>query len=305
MKTSVALCTFNGEKYLRKQLDSILEQTVAVDEIVVCDDLSTDATLSILNQYKETFPNIFKIHANEKNLRSVKNFEKAISLCENEIVFLCDQDDMWVPEKVEVILNQFKISPELQVIATNAFIINDDEDMLNVSTIYDIPSKTTKEMKEILFFHQNFCTGATMAVRKYFADDLMPFPPENLFHHDEWIALKASLKNQLLFLNDRLIKYRIHQNQLVGGVIFSEQDLQKRLDKIELPAEEMNSKIIFSFLKKVKRKMLDIEKFRTIEHQQFFDLMLQELKAKKEEISLIGHRKFKLLTFFYKLTGKI
>lgn len=305
MKTSVALCTFNGEKYLRKQLDSILEQTVAVDEIVVCDDLSTDATLSILNQYKETFPNIFKIHANEKNLRSVKNFEKAISLCENEIVFLCDQDDMWIPEKVEVILNQFKISPELQVIATNAFIINDDEDMLNVSTIYDIPSKTTKEMKEILFFHQNFCTGATMAVRKEFADDLMPFPPENLFHHDEWIALKASLKNQLLFLNDRLIKYRIHQNQLVGGVIFSEQDLQKRIDKIELPAEEMNSKIIFSFLKKVKRKMLDIEKFRTIEHQQFFDLMLKELKAKKEEISLISDRKFKLLTFFYKLTGKI
>ena len=305
MKTSVALCTFNGEKYLRKQLDSILEQTVAVDEIVVCDDLSTDATLSILNQYKETFPNIFKIHANEKNLRSVKNFEKAISLCENEIVFLCDQDDMWVPEKVEVILNQFKISPELQVIATNAFIINDDEDMLNVSTIYDIPSKTTKEMKKILFFHQNFCTGATMAVRKEFADDLMPFPPENLYHHDEWIALKASLKNQLLFLNDRLIKYRIHQNQLVGGVIFSEQDLQKRIDKIELPAEEMNSKIIFSFLKKVKRKMLDIEKFRTIEHQQFFDLMLKELKAKKEEISLISDRKFKLLTFFYKLTGKI
>lgn len=305
MKTSVALCTFNGEKYLRKQLDSILEQTVAVDEIVICDDLSTDATLSILNQYKETFPNIFKIHANEKNLRSVKNFEKAISLCENEIVFLCDQDDMWIPEKVEVILNQFKISPELQVIATNAFIINDDEDMLNVSTIYDIPSKTTKEMKEILFFHQNFCTGATIAMRKEFADDLMPFPPENLFHHDEWIALKASLKNQLLFLNDRLIKYRIHQNQLVGGVIFSEQDLQKRIDKIELPAEEMNSKIIFSFLKKVKRKMLDIEKFRTIEHQQFFDLMLKELKAKKEEISLIGHRKFKLLTFFYKLTGKI
>ncbi|WP_373707461.1 glycosyltransferase family 2 protein [Kaistella sp.] len=305
MKTSVALCTFNGEKYLRKQLDSILEQTVAVDEIVICDDLSTDATLSILNQYKETFPNIFKIHANEKNLRSVKNFEKAISLCENEIVFLCDQDDMWIPEKVEVILNQFKISPELQVIATNAFIINDDEDMLNVSTIYDIPSKTTKEMKEILFFHQNFCTGATIAMRKEFADDLMPFPPENLFHHDEWIALKASLKNQLLFLNDRLIKYRIHQNQLVGGVIFSEQDLQKRIDKIELPAEEMNSKIIFSFLKKVKRKMLDIEKFRTIEHQQFFDLMLKELKAKKEEISLISDRKFKLLTFFYKLTGKI
>ena len=305
MKTSVALCTFNGEKYLRKQLDSILEQTVAVDEIVICDDLSTDATLSTLNQYKETFPNIFKIHANEKNLRSVKNFEKAISLCENEIVFLCDQDDMWIPEKVEVILNQFKISPELQVIATNAFIINDDEDMLNVSTIYDISSKTTKEMKEILFFHQNFCTGATMAVRKEFANCIMPFPPENLFHHDEWIALKASLKNQLLFLNDRLIKYRIHQNQQVGGVIFSEQDLQKRLDKIELPAEEMNSKIIFSFLKKVKRKMLDIEKFRTIEHQQFFDLMLKELKAKKEEISLIADRKFKLLTFFYKLTGKI
>lgn len=305
MKTSVALCTYNGEKYLRKQLDSILEQTLAVDEIVVCDDQSTDGTLPILNQYKESFPHIFKIHVNEKTLRSVKNFEKSISLCENEIIFLCDQDDLWVPEKVEVILNQFKISQDLQVIATNASIINDNEDLQKVSTIYDIPSKSTKGLTEILFFHQNFCTGATMALRKKFAKSLMPFPPENLYHHDEWIALNASLKNELLFLNDQLIKYRIHQNQLVGGVMFSDSDLQKRLDKIDLPVEEMNSKIIFSFLKKLQRKIADIERFKMIEHQHFFDLMLKKLEANQLKISLVAKRKFKLLTFLYKLTGKI
>ena len=76
MTTSVALCTFNGEKFLKEQLDSILNQTVTIDEIIVCDDGSTDATISILNSYKEKFPEIFNIYINEENLRSVKNFEK-------------------------------------------------------------------------------------------------------------------------------------------------------------------------------------------------------------------------------------
>ena len=75
IKNSVALCTYNGEKYLRDQIDSILDQSLKVDEIVVCDDGSTDKTLSILAEYENKFPEIFKIHINEKNLRSVKNFE--------------------------------------------------------------------------------------------------------------------------------------------------------------------------------------------------------------------------------------
>ena len=108
MKTSVALCTYNGEKYIKYQLDSILNQTVPIDEIIICDDGSTDSTISILNSYREQYPSIFKIHTNENNLRSVKNFEKAISLCSNEFIFLSDQDDIWADHKVKIHLDFFK-----------------------------------------------------------------------------------------------------------------------------------------------------------------------------------------------------
>ena len=91
MKTSVALCTYNGEKYLREQLDSILNQTSAVDEIIVCDDRSTDNTVCILEEYQSKFPNLFFIYINEANLNSTKNFQKALNLCQNEVVFLSDQ----------------------------------------------------------------------------------------------------------------------------------------------------------------------------------------------------------------------
>jgi Glycosyltransferases involved in cell wall biogenesis len=96
MTTSVALCTFNGEKFLRQQIDSILNQSMKVDEIVVCDDRSKDATIDILNGYQKKYPSVFKIYQNESNLGSVKNFERAVSLCSNEIIFLSDQDDFWI-----------------------------------------------------------------------------------------------------------------------------------------------------------------------------------------------------------------
>ena len=87
MKISVALCTYNGEQFLKEQLDSILKQTQKVDEIVICDDGSTDATINILENYSANYPNIFHIYRNKVNLRSVKNFEKAITLCTGDLIF--------------------------------------------------------------------------------------------------------------------------------------------------------------------------------------------------------------------------
>jgi len=101
MKLSVALCTFNGEIFLKEQLDSILNQSINIDEIIVCDDQSTDNTKQILESYKKDNPDLFKIYYNEKNLRSNKNFEKAIKLTSGDYIFLSDQDDIWKENKVE------------------------------------------------------------------------------------------------------------------------------------------------------------------------------------------------------------
>lgn len=225
MKTSIALCTYNGEKFLKKQLDSILEQTTIVDEIVVCDDGSKDNTVSILNAYKEAHPHIFKIFINEKNLRSVKNFEKAMSLCSNEIIFLCDQDDLWIPEKVEIFLKHFKENTEISVIASNGFGINDNGEILDVITIWDVIGFLRKrnyklDYYEILNITGNVATGATMAVKKEFLPKILPFPQIKEFHHDEWIALISSLEKKFDFLDEKTIYYREHDNQQVGGVFY-------------------------------------------------------------------------------------
>ncbi len=100
MKTSVAMCTYNGESYLDEQLQSILEQTEPIDEIVICDDGSIDKTLSIIEKFIKAGTPI-RLILNQKNLGYTRNFEKAICLCSGDIIFLADQDDIWMPEKVK------------------------------------------------------------------------------------------------------------------------------------------------------------------------------------------------------------
>ncbi|WP_308006687.1 glycosyltransferase family 2 protein [uncultured Chryseobacterium sp.] len=229
MKTSVAVCTYNGEKFLQKQIDSILNQTHPIDEIIVCDDGSTDATLKILNSYKEKYPEIFQIYINEKNLRSVKNFEKAISLCTHEIIFLSDQDDIWVENKVEKYLNYFETHPETEVIASNGFGIDENGKKIDAYSFWDIPkiSKEVREnykIKETLLKVTNIATGASLSVKKSFLKDVIPFPDHKILHHDEWIAFAASLLDKFEFLPEKLFYYRIHSHQQIGGVFFEKNE---------------------------------------------------------------------------------
>ncbi|WDF47864.1 glycosyltransferase family 2 protein [Chryseobacterium sp. KACC 21268] len=233
MKTSVAICTYNGERFLNQQLDSILNQTHRVDEIVVCDDQSTDSTVSILNSYKEKYPKIFHIHINEKNLRSVKNFEKCISLCENDIIFLCDQDDIWVNDKVEKMLKAFEENKEISVICTNGFGIDEHNKTLDVLSLWDIPKHVRKNGYHFDYFIilnliDNFCTGATMALRRDLKKDILPIPIIDNVHHDGWIAMVAALQNKLFFLDEKLIYYRKHPSQQVGNVFFENTKKSRR-----------------------------------------------------------------------------
>lgn len=221
MKTSVALCTYNGEKYLKEQLDSIINQTYQIDEIIVCDDGSTDATLSILKEYDSLFPNLIKVHVNEQNLRSVKNFEKAISLCSNEIIFLSDQDDLWQENKVESIVSYFRNNPATNVISTNGCCLLNKEVDCNRISVWDIPNVLNEEMVKYDYFEiissiTNIATGATMAMRKNFVQQFSPIPVYKDFHHDEWIALVSSYYSSFSFHNEKLTYYRIHEDQQVG-----------------------------------------------------------------------------------------
>ncbi|MEI3790508.1 MULTISPECIES: glycosyltransferase family 2 protein [unclassified Chryseobacterium] len=258
MKVSVALCTYNGEKFLREQLDSILHQTNYVNEIVVCDDGSTDQTKNILLEYQNKFPKVFKIHSNEKNLRSVKNFEKAISLCTGDIIFLSDQDDRWRKDKVEKILNYFQENPDISIIATNGFAIDEKGNLIERYSLWDA-SEFLKEKNlkvdyfKIISYISNIATGASMAVKKDYLKNILPFPTLDGLHHDEWIALVSSYENKFELLNEKLFYYREHSSQQVGGVFFDKTPKNKLflLQFFDLSLEHQS----FSSLKRIIKKL--------------------------------------------------
>lgn len=223
MKISVALCTYNGEKFIRKQINSILDQNLEVNEIIVCDDCSTDATWTILEEYKKNSPNIFQIYKNEVNIKSNKNFEKAIALCTGDYIFLSDQDDIWRMDKVEKTLISFKQNPTAEAVFSNASLIDDaDNPILASTSIWDsflfYESKMTKpvDLFEFLIANGNFVTGATLCIKKEVKDYCFPFITSNLFLHDEWLALLLSKRKKLSYTTDKLLFYRLHDEQQLG-----------------------------------------------------------------------------------------
>lgn len=233
MRVSVAMCTFNGEKFIEEQLDSILNQTLKVDEIVVCDDGSTDATIEILNKYSKKYSNVFHIHQNKINLRSVKNFEKAISICSGDIIFLSDQDDVWMQNKVENFLIYFKENPTIKAIASNGYCINEKSVKQEKYSVWDAPQFLKEKNIDFNYFSiisraGNIATGASMAFKSEILNKILPFPVVQNFHHDEWIALITSRNNEFVMLPEKYFSYRIHNNQQVGGVFFDKTEKEKR-----------------------------------------------------------------------------
>lgn len=220
---SVALCTYNGEKYLPEQLESILQQSMSVHELVVCDDGSSDNTLGILQKFAEKVSFPVHVFQNETNLGSTKNFEKCLSLCRGEIILLCDQDDRWSSDRVEKQVGYLRQHPELDAVFSNARII-DGSSQLTQSTIWQEVEFTESSQRrwkagkahEILF-GGFVVTGATLALRRSSLERLIPFPvhiPQLI--HDAWIALALSLEGKIQFIDESLVFYRLHDGQQVG-----------------------------------------------------------------------------------------
>jgi len=124
MKTSIALCTYNGEQYLKEQLESYAYQTQLPDELIVCDDGSTDSTIDIIREFADSASFSVKLYINEQNLGSTKNFEKAIRLCTGDIIFLSDQDDVWREDKISLMSQIFEECPGTGAIFTDADVVD-------------------------------------------------------------------------------------------------------------------------------------------------------------------------------------
>lgn len=221
-KISIALCTYNGAKFLQEQLESFIEQTRPPDELVVCDDCSQDNTVQIIEDFSRDAPFPVFLHVNEKNLGSTKNFEKAISLCTGEIIFLSDQDDVWLPHKIERIEAKFAREKDVALVFSDAELV--DENLKSMGhTLWSVTFSQNNRRDfvngksfEVLLW-QNVVTGATAAFYSKFRQVFMPIPndiPDLL--HDAWIALLIANEAKITFIDEPLIKYRQHDSQQLG-----------------------------------------------------------------------------------------
>lgn len=210
---SIAMATYNGEKYISQQLDSILRQTVADFELVICDDVSLDATFDILKLYKEKDSRI-KIFRNEKNLGFKKNFEKAISLCTGEYIALSDQDDIWTENHLEILLNAMN---DNVLACSNVEFIDSSGVRLHIrlkAKDYWVSPNSEKQFLQLL--HNNYVQGCTAIFRSEILQRILPIP-ESAEYHDYWIAFMASLVGHIAYIPASLVLYRRHEETITGS----------------------------------------------------------------------------------------
>ncbi len=222
-RISVALCTYQGAEFLNKQLESILQQSTAVDEIFIFDDGSTDGTMAILKEFKSHVKIDVSIHVNDKNIGSSKNFEQCIQACTGDIIFLCDQDDVWKPNKVARLVGYLSENPTKDAVFSNAKMINQAGESTGITSFQKI--EFTPNVQHFwnkggafeILLKGYVVTGATLAIRKSILSSVFPVPaiiPELI--HDGWIALNLAIENKIGFTTETLIEYREHANQQVG-----------------------------------------------------------------------------------------
>lgn len=212
---SIAMTTYNGENYLREQLDSILAQSVSDFELVVCDDCSSDSTWQILKEYARKNSRI-QIFKNETNLGFKKNFEKAISLCKGDYIALSDQDDIWKCNHLEVLLcnlNTASASVGNALIMDSSGIIGNE--LLSDCDRYFVDGSNTDRLFRILFYGNPFQGTSALYRRELFS---YAFPiPENIDYHDAWFAAVSCCLDGLNYTFDVVTNYRLHGKNASGN----------------------------------------------------------------------------------------
>lgn len=228
---SVCMATYNGEKYIKEQLSSILSQLSEKDEIIVSDDSSTDKTVEIIESFQDKRIKILK---NNKFRQPNLNFENALKYSKGDIIFLSDQDDVWIENKVEIILNQLK---KYDLIVSDAFITNEKLNITNESLFSEVNSNRGI-LKNII---KNIYYGCCMAFKRKVLKKALPFPKTREIGHDLWLGIIADRYFKVKFLKEKLIYFRRHENTLTTIKKSKRRLIVKLLGRV---------KVLYYFLKK-------------------------------------------------------
>jgi len=193
------MATYNGEKYIREQLDSILCQLSGADEVIISDDGSTDTTMEVIKGY---YDQRIKVYNNTNRKGIVGNFESALSKAKGDFIFLSDQDDIWMPNKTEAML---KALEKVDLCVCDCELIDSNGEIIYPS-FFKLYHSKKGFIKNLI---KNSYLGCCMAFKRNILKYVLPFP-SNIAMHDIWVGLCVELWGKSLFLNDKLVKYRRH-----------------------------------------------------------------------------------------------
>jgi glycosyltransferase involved in cell wall biosynthesis len=212
---SVCIATYNGEKFIGRQIESILEQLSGDDEVIIVDDCSRDRTTDVVSGFNDAR---IKIFSNDRNRREVFSFGRAIELCKGDTVFLADQDDIWLPGRVAIMEDALARSGALLV--TTNFDSIDEEDRHIPLSYYGVHSGGSRHylrnIRDIFMGRMNYF-GCAMAMRRELIPVVAPIPAY-VESHDLWIALAANLFRSSVHLDEKTLLKRRHQTNVSGLV---------------------------------------------------------------------------------------
>lgn len=211
---SVCMATYNGEKFIKGQIDSILVQLSSEDELIISDDGSNDKTLEIIRQINDVR---IKLVENKNKHGYTHNFENALKLASGDYLFFSDQDDIWLPNKVEKMLPHLKSD---NFVISDAYVTNENLEIKNkISTWRKYKKGYLRNL------HKSIYAGCTCAFTKNIKDFCLPFPQSDYIQHDNWIGLLSELKFNVVYVDEPLILYRRHNSNTSGATQKSSKSL--------------------------------------------------------------------------------
>jgi glycosyltransferase involved in cell wall biosynthesis len=199
---SICMATYNGEKFIKEQIDSILYQIQSGDELIISDDSSTDRTIEIVKNYKD--PRI-KLLPGNRFRNPIKNFQCCLQHAQGEIVFLADQDDVWLADKYRKML---ELLNQYDLVISNSMIVNEELEVLHPS-FFEYFHSGPGILKNMI---RSSYYGSCMAFSKRILKAALPFPDTREIGHDLWIGLVAEMVGRVYFYNEPLLLYRRHAN---------------------------------------------------------------------------------------------
>lgn len=223
MKVSVAMTSYNGERYIQKQLDSLRLQSYKPDEVIIFDDKSQDSTAGIITEYIHRWGlDNWKLYVNKDNSGWINNFHRAIKQTTGDIIFFCDQDDIWKPDKISIMLNTIS-KPGIEVLACRLSLMDQNDIPIDDDPKrFPFHSMNTGEIRKNEYSNKFLYTispGCTLAVKREIIDRLDNLGEQYQIPHDALYWKIATLCGTAYIIDLPLIKYRIHENNTSAPIV--------------------------------------------------------------------------------------